>query len=159
MNYLTSKGYKLLEVVRVLHWVPNKLIKSVRRYMVMARGICPSRVSRQKHKNVLIEPHGTVGEVARLMLMAKSLQDGAISVYPQISVDNVPRTLMNLEGRIEVRCIKARQSHCENLTGSRLLSNGDARGCSTAVLYSAWERVLDDGLGDEPKTFNVDSWI
>eukprot|EP00924_Labyrinthula_sp_SR-Ha-C_P006787 maker-scaffold_8-augustus-gene-0.27-mRNA-1 protein AED:0.34 eAED:0.34 QI:0/0/0/0.66/1/0.66/3/0/1184 len=159
MNYLTSKGYKLLEVVRVLHWVPNKLIKSVRRYMVLGRGICQSRVSRQKHKNVLIEPHGTVGEVARLMLMAKSLQDGAISVYPQISVGNVPKTLMNLDGHVEVRFIKARQSLSENLTLGRRLSNEDARGCSTAALYSAWERVLDDGLGDEPKSFNVDSWI
>eukprot|EP00924_Labyrinthula_sp_SR-Ha-C_P012886 snap_masked-scaffold_12-processed-gene-2.6-mRNA-1 protein AED:0.35 eAED:0.39 QI:0/-1/0/1/-1/1/1/0/1366 len=159
MNYLTSKGYKLLEVVRVLHWVPNKLIKSVRRYMVLGRGICQSRVSRQKHKNVLIEPHGTVGEVARLMLMAKSLQDGAISVYPQISVGNVPKTLMNLDGHVEVRFIKARQSLSENLTLGRRLSNEDARGCSTAALYSAWERVLDDGLRDEPKSFNVDSWI
>eukprot|EP00924_Labyrinthula_sp_SR-Ha-C_P008973 snap_masked-scaffold_2-processed-gene-8.16-mRNA-1 protein AED:0.76 eAED:0.76 QI:0/-1/0/1/-1/1/1/0/884 len=159
MNYLTSKGYKLLEVVRVLHWVPNKLIKSVRRYMVFGRGICQSRVSRQKHKNVLIEPHGTVGEVARLMLMAKSLQDGAISVYPQISVGNVPKTLMNLDGHVEVRFIKARQSLSENLTLGRLPSNENARGCSTADLYTAWERVLDDGLRDEPKSFNVDSWI
>eukprot|EP00924_Labyrinthula_sp_SR-Ha-C_P004255 snap_masked-scaffold_3-processed-gene-18.18-mRNA-1 protein AED:1.00 eAED:1.00 QI:0/-1/0/0/-1/1/1/0/335 len=159
MNYFTSEKYKLLEIVRVLHWAPNKLVKSVKRYMVMARGICPSRVSRQKHKNVLIEPHDTVGEVARLMLMAKSLHDGAISVYPQISVDNVPRTLMNLEGRIEVRFIKARSTLSENLTWGRLPSNEDARGCSTADLYTAWERVLDDGLGDKPRSFNVDSWI
>eukprot|EP00924_Labyrinthula_sp_SR-Ha-C_P007782 maker-scaffold_28-snap-gene-3.8-mRNA-1 protein AED:0.33 eAED:0.36 QI:0/0/0/1/0.5/0.33/3/0/1487 len=159
MNYLTAKGYKLLEVVRVLHWVPNKLIKSVRRYMVLGRGISQSRVSRQKHKNVFIEPHGTVGEVARLMLMAKSLQGGAISVYPQISVGNVPKTLMNLDGHVEVRFIKARRSLSENLTLGRRLSNEDARGCSTANLYTAWERFLDDGLGDEPKSFNVDSWI
>eukprot|EP00924_Labyrinthula_sp_SR-Ha-C_P012983 augustus_masked-scaffold_12-processed-gene-5.11-mRNA-1 protein AED:1.00 eAED:1.00 QI:0/0/0/0/1/1/2/0/1673 len=159
MNYLTSEKYKLLEVVRVLHWAPDKMVKSVRRYMVMARGICPSRVSRQKHKNVLIEPHGTVGEVARLILMAKSLQDGAISVYPQISVNNVPKTLMNLEGRIEIRFIKARSRLSENLTWGRLPSNEDAGRCSTADLYTAWERVLDDGLGDNPRSFNVDLWI
>eukprot|EP00924_Labyrinthula_sp_SR-Ha-C_P012841 snap_masked-scaffold_12-processed-gene-0.22-mRNA-1 protein AED:1.00 eAED:1.00 QI:0/-1/0/0/-1/1/1/0/198 len=64
---------------------------------------------------------------------------------------------MNLDRYFEVRFIEARQSHCESLTESRRLSNENDRGCSTAVLYSAWDGVLDDGRRERPKSFNVGS--
>eukprot|EP00924_Labyrinthula_sp_SR-Ha-C_P006445 augustus_masked-scaffold_57-processed-gene-1.64-mRNA-1 protein AED:1.00 eAED:1.00 QI:0/0/0/0/1/1/9/0/1857 len=67
------------------------------------------------------------------------------------------KTSMNLDGYFEVRFIEARQSHCESLTESKRLSNEDARRCSTAVLYSAWDGVLDDGQGEGPKSFNIGS--
>eukprot|EP00924_Labyrinthula_sp_SR-Ha-C_P016581 snap_masked-scaffold_6-processed-gene-8.14-mRNA-1 protein AED:0.44 eAED:0.44 QI:0/-1/0/1/-1/1/1/0/290 len=64
---------------------------------------------------------------------------------------------MNLDRYFEVRFIDARQSHCESLTESRRLSNEDDRGCSTAVLYSACDGVLDDGRRERTKSFNVGS--
>eukprot|EP00924_Labyrinthula_sp_SR-Ha-C_P004477 snap_masked-scaffold_1-processed-gene-1.13-mRNA-1 protein AED:1.00 eAED:1.00 QI:0/0/0/0/1/1/2/0/351 len=155
--HCVSKAYKLLELVRVLHWETERKLKSVRWYLVVGKGVNGSQVKRQRHKNVQMVPHGTVKEVARLILMAKSLQDGAISVYPQISIGNVPRTSMNLDGYFEVRFIEARRSPFESLKESRILPNEDARGCSTAVLYSAWNGVLDDGRGERPKSFNVGS--
>eukprot|EP00924_Labyrinthula_sp_SR-Ha-C_P005548 snap_masked-scaffold_68-processed-gene-0.59-mRNA-1 protein AED:1.00 eAED:1.00 QI:0/0/0/0/1/1/2/0/290 len=152
---LLDRLYKLLETVRVLHWESDGNLKSVIRYFVVRKGVRGSQVKRKRHKNVQLVPHGTVDEVTRLILVAKSLQDGAISVYPQISIGNVPRTSVDQDGYFEVCITESRLAPSVNL--SRHPLNEDARGCSTTVLYSAWDGVLDDRRGKKPKSFNVRS--
>eukprot|EP00924_Labyrinthula_sp_SR-Ha-C_P005542 augustus_masked-scaffold_68-processed-gene-0.1-mRNA-1 protein AED:1.00 eAED:1.00 QI:0/0/0/0/1/1/3/0/649 len=100
----------------------------VRRPELRRMGLDPAQ-NRKRHKNVQLVPHGTVDEVTRLILVAKSLQDGAISVYPQISIGNVPRTSVDQDGYFEVCITESRLAPSVNL--SRHPLNEDARGCST----------------------------
>eukprot|EP00924_Labyrinthula_sp_SR-Ha-C_P015919 augustus_masked-scaffold_4-processed-gene-13.10-mRNA-1 protein AED:0.70 eAED:0.70 QI:0/0/0/0.25/1/1/8/0/1008 len=93
-------------------------------------------LARQGHKNVQLVPHGTVDEVTRLILVAKSLQDGAISVYPQISIGNVPRTSVDQDGYFEVRIIESRLAPSVNLSKNPF--NEDAWGYSTAASFNVY---------------------